>query len=62
VAALEDALPATLDAVVNNAGVVVAGPVEAVPIAEWRRHVVGAAAKAQAVIDARCPQRCATSS
>src|SRR6476661_1477924 len=38
VAALDTALPATLDAVVNNAGVVISGPVEAVPLEELRRQ------------------------
>ena len=32
VAALPDALPARLDAVVNNAGIAVGGPVEVVPV------------------------------
>lgn len=54
VAALDDALPARLDAVVNNAGVVVAGPVEAVPVAELRRqlevNVVGQATVTQALL------------
>jgi NAD(P)-dependent dehydrogenase (short-subunit alcohol dehydrogenase family) len=52
--ALDGALPATLDAVVNNAGVVVTGPVEAVPLAELRRqlevNVVGQAAVTQTVL------------
>jgi NAD(P)-dependent dehydrogenase (short-subunit alcohol dehydrogenase family) len=50
-AALDSALPARLDAVVNNAGVVVGGPVEAVPAAELRRqlevNVVGQASVTQ---------------
>jgi NAD(P)-dependent dehydrogenase (short-subunit alcohol dehydrogenase family) len=54
VAALVNVLPDTLNAVVNNAGVVVAGPVEAVPVAELRRqleiNVVGQAAVTQAVL------------
>jgi NAD(P)-dependent dehydrogenase (short-subunit alcohol dehydrogenase family) len=54
VAALDAELPATLDAVVNNAGVVVAGPIEAVPIAELRRqlevNVVGQVAVTQVVL------------
>jgi NAD(P)-dependent dehydrogenase (short-subunit alcohol dehydrogenase family) len=53
-AALEDTLPQQLDAVVNNAGVVVGGPVEAVPLSELRRqlevNVVGQAAVTQAVL------------
>ena len=54
VAALQDALPERLDAVVNNAGIVVAGPLEAIPPAELRRqlevNVVGQAAVTQAVL------------
>ncbi len=54
VAALDGALPARLDAVVNNAGVVVGGPIEAVPLSELRRqlevNVVGQAAVTQAVL------------
>jgi NAD(P)-dependent dehydrogenase (short-subunit alcohol dehydrogenase family) len=54
VAALDGLLPARLDAVVNNAGVVVGGPVEAVPPEELRRqldvNVVGQAAVTQAVL------------
>src|SRR5690348_10216010 len=37
--ALADALPARLDAVVNNAGIVVAGPMEAVTTAQWRKQL-----------------------
>lgn len=52
--ALDAALPPALDAVVNNAGVVVGGPVEAVPLSELRRqlevNVVGQVAVAQAVL------------
>jgi NAD(P)-dependent dehydrogenase (short-subunit alcohol dehydrogenase family) len=54
VAALPDALPAGLDAVVNNAGVVVSGPVEGVAPDELRRqldvNVVGQVAVTQAVL------------
>src|SRR5437588_12997424 len=54
VAALEQALPAQLDAIVNNAGVVVGGPLEAVPLSELRQqlevNVVGQAAVTQAVL------------
>jgi NAD(P)-dependent dehydrogenase (short-subunit alcohol dehydrogenase family) len=54
IAALDQALPAQLDAVVNNAGVVVGGPVEAVAPAELRRqlevNVVAQAAVTQAVL------------
>lgn len=54
VAALDASLPASLDAVVNNAGVVVAGPVETTPPDELRRqlevNVVGQAAVTQAVL------------
>jgi NAD(P)-dependent dehydrogenase (short-subunit alcohol dehydrogenase family) len=53
-AALDGALPQRLDAVVNNAGVVVSGPIEAVPPAELRRqldvNVVGQVAVTQAVL------------
>jgi NAD(P)-dependent dehydrogenase (short-subunit alcohol dehydrogenase family) len=53
-ASLDAALPPELDAVVNNAGVVVGGPVEAIPLAELRRqlevNVVGQAAVTQAVL------------
>ena len=54
VAALDAALPADLDAVVNNAGVFVGGPVEGLPLSELRRqlevNVVGQAAVTQAVL------------
>ena len=54
VAALDGVLPAHLDAVVNNAGVVVGGPVEGVPLDELRRqlevNVVGQVAVLQAVM------------
>jgi NAD(P)-dependent dehydrogenase (short-subunit alcohol dehydrogenase family) len=54
VAALESSLPAQLDALVNNAGVVVGGPVEAIPPAELRRqlevNVVAQAAVTQAAL------------
>lgn len=39
VAALDQSLPARLDGLVNNAGVVVAGPVETVPLSELRRQL-----------------------
>jgi len=32
-------LPERLDGLVNNAGIVVGGPVEAVPVDEWRRQL-----------------------
>lgn len=54
VAALDGVLPERLDALVNNAGVVVGGPVEAVPPSELRRqfevNVVGQVAVTQAVL------------
>jgi NAD(P)-dependent dehydrogenase (short-subunit alcohol dehydrogenase family) len=54
VGALEDALPARVDAVVNNAGIVVSGPVEGMPLDELRRqlevNVVGQVAVTQAVL------------
>ena len=53
-AALPDSLPAQLDAVVNNAGVVVGGPIEALPLDELRRqmevNLIGQAAVTQAVL------------
>lgn len=54
VAGLRERLPDRLDAVVNNAGIVVGGPIEAVPLAELRRqfevNVVGQVAVTQAVL------------
>lgn len=54
VAALDDALPERLDAVVNNAGVIVNGPLEALPLTELRRqfevNVIGQIAVTQAVL------------
>jgi len=54
VRALDSALPAELDAVVNNAGVVVDGPLEAITMADLRRqlevNVVGQLAVTQAVL------------
>jgi NAD(P)-dependent dehydrogenase (short-subunit alcohol dehydrogenase family) len=54
IAALDRRLPAELDAVVNNAGIVVGGPVEAVPVADLRRqlevNLVGQVAVTQAVL------------
>jgi len=54
VAALDGALPARLDAVVNNAGIAVSGPVEAVPLDVWRKqlevNLVGQVAVTQAVL------------
>lgn len=54
VAALAEQLPSRLDAVVNNAGIVVGGPVEALAMAELRRqlevNVVGQVAVTQAVL------------
>jgi NAD(P)-dependent dehydrogenase (short-subunit alcohol dehydrogenase family) len=54
VAALDGALPDRLDAVVNNAGIVVAGPIEGLDPDELRRqfdvNVVGQAAVTQAVL------------
>lgn len=39
VAALETALPTQLDAVVNNAGIVVSGPQEVLTPADWRKQL-----------------------
>jgi NAD(P)-dependent dehydrogenase (short-subunit alcohol dehydrogenase family) len=54
VAALDAELPSRLDALVNNAGIVVGGPMEAIPPAELRRqlevNVVGQAAVTQAAL------------
>jgi NAD(P)-dependent dehydrogenase (short-subunit alcohol dehydrogenase family) len=54
VASLDSTLPETLDGLVNNAGVVVGGPIEALPVSELRRqlevNVIGQAAVTQAVL------------
>jgi NAD(P)-dependent dehydrogenase (short-subunit alcohol dehydrogenase family) len=54
IAGLDAKLPQQLDAIVNSAGVVVGGPVEAVPAAELRRqlevNVVGQTAVTQVVL------------
>jgi NAD(P)-dependent dehydrogenase (short-subunit alcohol dehydrogenase family) len=54
VAALDGALPARLDAVVNNAGIAVGGPVEGVPLDDVRRqlevNVIGQLAVTRAVL------------
>src|SRR6058998_2846694 len=54
VAALDQRLPATLDAVVNNAGVAIGGPVELLPVDEWRGqfeiNLFGQVAVTQAVL------------
>ena len=54
VGALSAALPDRLDALVNNAGVVVSGPMEAVAPADWRRqldvNVVGQLAVTQVAL------------
>ena len=54
VAALADALPATLDAVVNNAGIVVSGPVEGLTLDDLARqmdvNVIAQIAVTQAVL------------
>lgn len=54
VEALSAALPARLDAVVNNAGIVVAGPIETLTSADWRKqlevNVVGQFAVTAAVL------------
>jgi len=54
VAALPAALPERLDAVVNNAGIVVAGPLETVSSEQWRRqldvNVTGQLAVTRAVL------------
>lgn len=54
IAALADALPPHLDAVVNNAGIVVAGPMETVSAEQWRKqldvNVIGQLAVTRAVL------------
>jgi NAD(P)-dependent dehydrogenase (short-subunit alcohol dehydrogenase family) len=54
IAALDEALPERLDAIVNNAGVVVAGPMETVTTEEWRKeleiNVIGQLAVTRAVL------------
>jgi NAD(P)-dependent dehydrogenase (short-subunit alcohol dehydrogenase family) len=54
VTAVAQSLPPDLDAVVNNAGIVVGGPIEAVPLQELRRqlevNVIGQASVTQAVL------------
>ena len=61
VGALHHALPRTLDAVVNNAGIVVGGPIEGVALSELRRqfevNVVGQVAVTQAVLPKLRPAR-----
>jgi NAD(P)-dependent dehydrogenase (short-subunit alcohol dehydrogenase family) len=53
-AALDESLPQRLDAVVNNAGVVVSGPMEVVTPGDWRKqleiNVIGQLAVTQAVL------------
>lgn len=53
-AALAGALPAHLDAMVNNAGIVMAGPMEAVTSDQWRKqlkvNVIGQLAVTRAVL------------
>jgi NAD(P)-dependent dehydrogenase (short-subunit alcohol dehydrogenase family) len=54
IAALDESLPQRLDAVVNNAGVVVSGPMEVVTPDDWRKqleiNVIGQLAVTQAVL------------
>jgi NAD(P)-dependent dehydrogenase (short-subunit alcohol dehydrogenase family) len=54
VAALDARLPGTLDALVNNAGIVVGGPIEGLPVGELRRqfevNVIAQVAVSQAVL------------
>jgi NAD(P)-dependent dehydrogenase (short-subunit alcohol dehydrogenase family) len=54
IAALDTSLPDRLDAVVNNAGIVVSGPMEAVTTEEWRKqfdiNVIGQLAVTRAVL------------
>jgi NAD(P)-dependent dehydrogenase (short-subunit alcohol dehydrogenase family) len=54
IAALQESLPGQLDAIVNNAGIVVSGPMEAVGTQEWRKqlevNVIGQLAVTRAVL------------
>jgi NAD(P)-dependent dehydrogenase (short-subunit alcohol dehydrogenase family) len=54
IAALVAALPARLDAIVNNAGITVSGPIETVTTEDWRKqlevNVIGALAVTRAVL------------
>ena len=54
IAALDESLPQRLDAIVNNAGVVMSGPMETVTPDEWRKqleiNVIGQLAVTQAVL------------
>ena len=54
IAGLDESLPPVLDAVINNAGIVVGGPIEAVALSELRRqlevNVVGQVAVTQALL------------
>jgi NAD(P)-dependent dehydrogenase (short-subunit alcohol dehydrogenase family) len=54
IAALDTSLPPRLDAVVNNAGIVVSGPMETVTSDEWRKqldvNVIGQLAVTRAVL------------
>ncbi len=54
IAALDESLPERLDAIVNNAGIVVSGPMETVSTEEWRKqlevNVIGQLAVTKAVL------------
>jgi NAD(P)-dependent dehydrogenase (short-subunit alcohol dehydrogenase family) len=54
IAALADAVPERLDAIVNNAGIVVNGPIEVVSPEDWRKqldvNVIGQLAVTQAML------------
>jgi NAD(P)-dependent dehydrogenase (short-subunit alcohol dehydrogenase family) len=56
VAAAAERVGARLDALVNNAGIAVSGPLEGVPVAEWRRQMevnfLGQVAVTQALLPA----------
>jgi NAD(P)-dependent dehydrogenase (short-subunit alcohol dehydrogenase family) len=56
VAAAAERIGARLDALVNNAGIAVSGPLEGVPVAEWRRQMevnfLGQVAVTQALLPA----------
>ncbi|MGE5695225.1 MAG: SDR family NAD(P)-dependent oxidoreductase [Candidatus Sericytochromatia bacterium] len=69
IASLGNSLPERLDAVVNNAGIAVAGPVEAITADDLRRqlevNVIGQIGVTQAVLPrlraSRGPTRCGLS-
>jgi NAD(P)-dependent dehydrogenase (short-subunit alcohol dehydrogenase family) len=61
IAALSGSLPERLDAVVNNAGIVVSGPMETVAPDKWRKqleiNVIGPAPDTSSASDPSCRRR-----